>query len=158
MGTAPVAHVDEGDMTMIVESIFAELLGLSVQPAALPAEHGPAGGRLVGLVRIKGAWHGSVSVSCEQEAATRIAAVMLDREPRDAAEVADAMGEVANMTGGNVKALLPGPSLLSLPEVAEEGTPAAAVPGDLVSRLAFAIDGSPLVVTVVEQPKRDDAA
>jgi chemotaxis protein CheX len=157
MGTAPVAHVDEGDMTMIVESIFAELLGLSVQPAALPAEQGP-GGRLIGLVRISGAWHGSVSVACEREAALRIAAVMLDREPRDAAEVADAMGEVANMTGGNVKALLPGPSLLSLPEVAEEGSPAAAVPGDLVSRLAFAIDGSPLVVTVVEQPKRDDAA
>jgi chemotaxis protein CheX len=158
MGTAPVAHVDEGDMTMIVESIFAELLGLSVQPAALPAEQGPGGGRLVGLVRISGGWHGTVSVSCEREAATRIAAVMLDREPRDAAEVADAMGEVANMAGGNVKALLPGPSLLSLPEVAEEGTPAATAPGDLVSRLAFAIDGSPLVVTVVEQPKRDDTA
>jgi chemotaxis protein CheX len=158
MGNAPVAHVDEGDMTMIIESIFAELLGLSVQPAALPAEQGPGDGRLVGLVRISGAWHGTVTVACDREAATRIATVMLDRAPRDAAELADAIGEVANMTGGNVKALLPGPSLLSLPAVAEEGSPAATAPGDLVSRLAFAIDGSPLVVTVVEGSNRDDGA
>jgi chemotaxis protein CheX len=155
---APVAHVDEGDMTMIVESIFAELLGLSVQPAAPPAEPGPGGARLVGIVGISGAWHGTVSVTCDRELAVRIATAMLDREPRDGAELADAIGEVANMTGGNVKALLPGPSLLSLPEMAEEGSPAATFLGDLVSRLAFAVDGSPLVVTVVERTGEDGGA
>lgn len=62
------------------------------------------------------------------------------------------------MAGGNVKALLPGPSLLSLPEMAEEGSPAATFPGDLVSRLAFAVDGSPLVVTVVERTGEDGGA
>jgi chemotaxis protein CheX len=73
---------------------------------------------------------------------------MLGREPQGEAELVDAIGEIANMTGGNVKALLPGPSVLSLPEVAA-GT-AAAVPGRPVSRLAFAVDSSPLVVAVVE--------
>ncbi len=155
MGTAPVAQVDEGDVSMIVESIFAELLGLGVRPAALPAWPGPGDGRLVGLVRISGGWHGTVSITCDRDLAVRIAAVMLDRAPRDDAEVADAIGEVANMAGGNVKALLPGPSVLSLPEVATEGSPAAASDGQVVSRLAFAIDGSPLVVTVVEGAGRD---
>jgi chemotaxis protein CheX len=150
MGTAPVAQVDEGDITMIVESIFAELLGLSVRPA----EPGPGGGRMVGLVRISGEWHGTVSVTCGRDLATRIATVMLDRAPRDEAELVDAIGEMANMAGGNVKALLPGPSVLSLPEVAAEGSPAAG-DGRLVSRLAFAIDGSPLVVTVVEGAGQD---
>ena len=154
MGTVPVAHVDEGDVTMIVESIFAELLGLSVQPA----EPGPGDGRLVGLVRISGAWHGTVSVTCDRDLATRIATAMLDRAPRDDDEVADAIGEVANMAGGNVKALLPGPSVLSLPEVAGEGAASVATGGRPVSRLAFAIDGSPLVVTVVEDPGQDPAA
>jgi chemotaxis protein CheX len=72
--------------------------------------------------------------------------------------VADAIGEVANMAGGNVKALLPGPSVLSLPEVAGEGAASVATGGRPVSRLAFAIDGSPLVVTVVEDPGQDPAA
>jgi chemotaxis protein CheX len=147
VGTAPVAHVDEGDMTMIVESIFAELLGFGVLPAPLP-DPGTGDGRLTGLVRIDGAWHGTVGVSCDRALAVRIATAMLDRPPEGDAEVADAFGEVANMAGGNVKALLPGPSTLSLPEVTE----GAATPGDhLVSRLAFAIDGAPLVVSVMEE-------
>ncbi len=154
MGTVPVAHVDEGDVTMIVESIFAELLGLSVRPD----EPGPGDGRLVGLVRIRGAWHGTVSITCDRDLATRIATVMLDRAPRDEAELADAIGEVANMAGGNVKALLPSPSVLSLPEVAGEGSPAVARDGRLVSRVAFAIDGSPIVVTVVEDAGDDRGA
>jgi chemotaxis protein CheX len=146
MGSAAAARLDEGDLTVIVESIFAELLGLGVQPARLPA--GPGDGRWAGLVRISGAWQGTVSVTCGRELATRIATAMLGREPQGQAEVADAIGEIANMTGGNVKALLPGPSVLSLPEVAD--ATAAAVPGRPVSRLAFTIDSSPLVVTVVE--------
>ena len=32
-------------------------------------------------------------------------------------DVADALGELANVVGGNVKAVLPGPSVLGLPEV-----------------------------------------
>jgi chemotaxis protein CheX len=150
MGSAAAGQVDEGDLAMIVESIFAELLGLGVQPAYLPAEAGPGDGRLVGLVRISGAWHGTVSVTCERELAVRIAGAMLGREPQGEAEVADAIGEIANMTGGNVKALLPGPSVMSLPEVAAAASQAAAVPRQPVSRLAFAVDSSPLVVTVVE--------
>ena len=37
---------------------------------------------------------------------------MLDDE-----DVDDALGELANVVGGNVKAVLPGPSVLGLPEV-----------------------------------------
>jgi chemotaxis protein CheX len=147
--------VDEGDVTMIVESIFAELLGFGVLPAPVPSS--PAGDQLAGLVRISGEWHGTVTVTCDQELAGRIATAMLDRAPASPAEVADAVGEVANMTGGNVKALLPGPSVLSLPEVAG-GAAAAPPPGRVVTRLAFAIDSSPLVVTVVEDPDHPGGA
>jgi len=34
------------------------------------------------------------------------------------ADVADAVGELVNMVGGNIKSLMPGPSVLSLPAVA----------------------------------------
>ncbi len=36
------------------------------------------------------------------------------------AEIGDALGEMANIVGGNVKALMPEPSVLSLPQVALE--------------------------------------
>jgi len=35
----------------------------------------------------------------------------------DEEDVADGLGELANVLGGNVKAVLPGPSVLGLPEV-----------------------------------------
>ena len=44
---------------------------------------------------------------------------MLDEE-----DVADALGELANVVGGNVKAVLPGPSVLGLPEVGTAPNPA----------------------------------
>ena len=52
---------------------------------------------------------------------------MLDDE-----DVEDGLGELANVVGGNVKAVLPGPSVLGLPEVgsapAAGPTPAASSP------------------------------
>ena len=45
-------------------------------------------------------------------------------------DVVDAFGEIANVVGGNVKAVLPGPSVLGLPEesgVLVEGRRATAV-------------------------------
>ena len=35
----------------------------------------------------------------------------------DAEDIEDGLGELANVVGGNVKAVLPGPSVLGLPEV-----------------------------------------
>jgi hypothetical protein len=46
----------------------------------------------------------------------------------DDEDVADGMGELANVVGGNIKAVLPGPSVLGLPEVGS--APAASSPAD----------------------------
>jgi len=62
-------------------------------------------------------------------------------------DVADAVGELVNMIGGNVKSLMPGPSVLSLPVVAAGRV---ARPSDSVEacRLDATWAGSPLVVSV----------
>ena len=55
------------------------------------------------------------------------------------AEVVDALGELTNMIGGNVKSLLPAPSQLSLPMVSESVWPTT-VPGSVaVCRIAFTV-------------------
>ena len=63
----------------------------------------------------------------------------------DHEDVADAFGEIANVVGGNVKAALPGPSTLGLPQVG--AAPAVRNPED-VCRLEVLWRGQPLVVSV----------
>jgi chemotaxis protein CheX len=146
------AHVADEDIAMIVESIFTDLLGIQVQ--RIPGAHVLAAfDRTVsGLVQITGAWEGAVAVACPQELAHHAASAMFGGEPPGGAEVADALGEVANMAGGNIKALLPGPSRLSLPAVAEGSDLLLTVPGSsLLTEVAFQCLGLPLKVTVVQR-------
>ena len=66
-------------------------------------------------------------------------------ERLDAADVDDALGEIANVVGGNVKAVLPGPSVLGLPRT---GTaPEAGEPAD-TCRVEALWRGRPLTITV----------
>jgi chemotaxis protein CheX len=70
-------------------------------------------------VSVTGAWRGHVVIECSTAASHHAAAALLgvgDDDVTDA-DVADALGELANIIGGNVKALLPEPSALSLPYV-----------------------------------------
>lgn len=129
----------------VVESVFAELLDL---PAARPAAAQPAasGAMLRASVRISGAWRGEVVVDCPEELARRTAAAMWGGRPRDRGQVTDAIGELANMIAGNVKVLLPGPSRLSLPAVADAPAAASAPPHGVVADATVACDGQPLTV------------
>ena len=60
-------------------------------------------------------------------------------------DIADAFGEIANVVGGNVKAALPGPSALSLPDVG--AAPAVRNPAD-VCRVDVLWRGEPLSISV----------
>jgi len=67
-------------------------------------------------------------------------------------EVVDALGELANMVGGNVKSMLPGPSTLSLPAVVQGQV---AVPGaQVVREVALAWRGETLLVSLWQQAAR----
>jgi chemotaxis protein CheX len=72
---------------------------------------------VVASISVTGSWDGHVVVGCSEVAAISIAATMLDLDPDDVtpADILDAAGELVNVVGGNVKSLLPQPSLLSLP-------------------------------------------
>ena len=71
----------------------------------------------------------------------------------DLDDVRDALGELANMLGGNIKALLPAPSQISLPAVAIGSDYELSVVGTgEVARVAFTCDGQPLLVTLLQRP------
>jgi chemotaxis protein CheX len=133
-----------------VESVWATLLGLEVRRRALPTED-EAGRGWAGSVTISGAWQGEVRVQCSVELAHRAAAILfaIDRAAANAEQAEDALRELANVTGGNLMEVLPGPSKLSMPSVwncAEERGPDAS--GLLLSRLYFECQGEPLSVVV----------
>jgi chemotaxis protein CheX len=78
------------------------------------------------VVRVSGAWSGHVVIGFSSVGSRWAAAALLgiDVDEISPADVTDAVGELANVIGGNVKSLLPEPSALSLPYVltADNGT------------------------------------
>ena len=112
-------HVEESTLFELAETVWTSVLGLNLARAEAPPANGSTR-HMIGCVVITGAWEGAVT-----------AGIMFGTEPEAASddEVRDALGELANMIGGNVKALLPSPSQLSLPTVAEGKEFKLTVPG-----------------------------
>ena len=131
-----------------VETVWATLLGLQVERRAVPADS-QAG--WAGTVRISGAWDGEVRVHCSAELAHRAAAILfaVERAATNAAQAEDALRELANVTGGNLMEVLPGPSQLSMPSVWNGEGAAPEVAGLMLSRLYFECQGEPLSVVVL---------
>ena len=138
--------VDPGTVQEITEQAWLALVGedevLVPLPAPLPAD------TLSYWVEIVGPWTGAVVLTCGRDTAEELtrallrghAPVVLDDE-----DVRDALGEFANVVGGNVKALLPGPSVLGLPEVGTTPPPGREAE---TCRVAVLWRGSPLTVRV----------
>ena len=146
--TRPVitALIDPATVEAIAGETWIALVGddevIVPAPGDLPAD------TLSAWVDITGPWTGSVVLTTgRQTAADLTRALLREAAPEllDHEDVADAFGEIANVVGGNVKAALPGPSTLGLPEVGP--APAVRNPED-VCRIEVLWRGQPLVVSV----------
>ena len=148
-------HADIQEITqMIWEALFE-------QPLELAADAELTGGSTVtSFVHIDGAWCGVVLLQCPMGLAVELTAAMFDSDGGGAAvdegDVRDALGEIANMVAGNIKALLPEPCHISLPAVALGTDDTVSVPGTTpVTAVPFSAGGHPFIVTLLE---RSDAA
>jgi chemotaxis protein CheX len=151
-------HIGHELIDEIVETIWASTLGLTVRPCdqvALPA--GNAGFQ-TGCVQITGAWEGAITLSCADGLARRAAALMfsIDLDDVTTEHVHDALGELANITGGNLKAFFPEPCYLSLPAVVD-GTDYAfrVLASRVLARAAFQCQDAPFQVVVLERVDSD---
>lgn len=70
-------------------------------------------------VGVHGAWSGQVVLEIAPQAAELVARAMLGLDDVGPADVGDAVGELVNMVGGNVKSVMPSPSTLGLPMVVQ---------------------------------------
>jgi chemotaxis protein CheX len=136
----------------IIENIWNSVLGLQVSgaepPCALTGEY------LTSCVHITGAWAGALTIACPVDSARKAAALMFGMELKDAgdSEMQDALGELANIAGGNVKALLPSGCMLSLPTVVQGHDHKFVVPNSKVTGVtAFMCEGQTTVVKILER-------
>jgi hypothetical protein len=155
--------IDEATVQGIAEEAWSALVGdeefLVPLPGGLPDD------AVSSWVEIVGPWNGAVVLTTGRSTAEEIARCLLaEHAPPvlDVEDVEDAMGELANVVGGNVKAVLPGPSVLGLPEVGtapEPGLPADTCRVDLLWRgqsLTITVQGSAGVLDQHNPPFKNE--
>jgi hypothetical protein len=137
----------------IAEEVFTAMvdgepgvLQQAFEPVTLPAD------ATFAWVDVHGDQPGRVLLATEHETAmqlTRALLGMTDHEEVSDADYVDAVGEIANVVGGNVKALVPDPGPLTLPQVA---TTQPTDDATLLFDAPFTWRGRPLVISVWTLP------
>ncbi|SDF88082.1 chemotaxis protein CheX [Klenkia brasiliensis] len=114
--SAPITALIDGEtVTAVAGEVWSALVGEEelLLPRAVPVD-GPSS-----WVTVTGPWDGVVVLTCAASGTADLARSVLqldDDEQPTAEDVDDVLRELANILGGNVKSLLPGPSALGLPE------------------------------------------
>jgi chemotaxis protein CheX len=141
----------------ITREVWASVLSLMAESVPLdeatPASAG-LGTSFIGSIQIRGAWEGSVFIQAPMGLARRAAAIMfgLDEASVGSDEMCDALGELTNIVGGNVKAVLPSPCALSLPTVVQGIEPRLVVMHNQVLRTAgFRSEGHAFAVALLKR-------
>lgn len=140
------------DLITITQDVWSSFLALEL--GSVPVESAVlAGPVLTAVVRISGAWEGSLQLDCPQGHAVAAAATMFCAEIGTVTheQACDALGELANVVTGNVKSLLPAPSALSIPAVrttSPDPLDADGGPEALLRRVAFVAAPGPLHVSI----------
>ena len=144
-----VEVVSPDDVCIIAQDVWASFLAVHI--LQIQVDDALAGRpSMVGAVRVTDAWFGAVVLEMTPGLARSVAATMFGSTPDVVTdpEVVDALGELTNMIGGNIKSLLPAPSQLSLPMVSESVWPTT-VPGSVaVCRLAFSVGADIVQISV----------
>lgn len=128
MSVESVPNVD--DLAEMVDQVWISYLDPEgVNPLIRGDEQGDAGD-VHSSVSITGSWHGHLVYASSTIAARRAAAAFLAMETDEVSQedISDVLGELANIVGGNVKAMLPPGCFLSLPQVVMAPTSATRYP------------------------------
>lgn len=142
-------HLSSEDVAQIVTEVWRSMLGLDLELLAThPRFEGSA---VAGSVSVSGSVDAQISLEMSSPAASQFAAAMFGMSGDEVSDddVADAVGELTNMVGGNIKSLIAESSTLSLPVVAQGTTPTLrVVGGEILLRDMYVADDNLIRVTV----------
>ncbi len=117
MRTACLTQTYEAETQQIVLDVFTSMLTMDVERVDASAD--PSSRVLTATVHFVGSWKGALCMECTPQQTFEYTKRLLGIErPTEVSEdVCDAFGELANMIGGNLKAVLPPLVQLSMPSV-----------------------------------------
>jgi chemotaxis protein CheX len=112
-------EVNENDLAEMVEQVWMSYLDPEGINPLIPTYDENQPSEVHSSVSITGSWTGHVVYASSMTAAQRAAAAFLAMEAAEVSseDLSDVLGELANIVGGNVKAMLPPGCFLSLPQV-----------------------------------------
>ncbi|MBS1834588.1 MAG: chemotaxis protein CheX [Acidobacteria bacterium] len=119
MFTATSMDTYRDQVAQLFQDVFRMMLKLEVTLLTEPLELRPS--QVTSAVYFAGPWHGATLLECSLPLALVFTRrLMPDCDPQTFDDdVQDAMGELANIVGGNLKPLLPDGTVLSMPSVVQ---------------------------------------
>lgn len=153
-------ELNPNDIFQLAATIWEATLGIQIEAVS---SQPPSSKRrsTAACIQITGAWNGAILLDTPDSVARRAASAMFntDASKVQVTDLQDAVAELVNMVGGNVKALLPETCYLSLPAVVEGGDYSTRVPGSQVlTRVFFSSEGESVTISIVEKVKPQTAA
>jgi chemotaxis protein CheX len=143
--------VNEADLAEMVEQVWVSYLDPEGVSPLVPNGDDAQPSDVHSSVSITGSWTGHVVYASSTRAAKKAAAAFLAMEPDEvsAEDVSDVLGELANIVGGNVKAMLPPGAQLSLPQVVLAPESATTYPSaERVTGLYGLWEGEPVSISM----------
>ena len=110
--------VTPDDLHLLGEEVLAAFL-LAEAPAGLSDAQDGDDARVRASVAVSGGWNGWITLEVSRAAARDLTRRMLHAPDVSEEDVSDAVGELVNVLGGNVKSLLVDGSVLGLPQVGD---------------------------------------
>ena len=143
--------VTSTDLNRVVKTIWSTQLGLLLQeeePADFDSESTEKEAIVI-RVFFSGGFSGTLEQRCSRGLSSLAAAAAFASQGAElnSGEIRDVVAELAHMTAGNLKSMLPGNSQVSQPDTSDTST-------NNLERIAvagFSLDGEPLLVTLSRQ-------
>jgi hypothetical protein len=138
------------DLQRIVRTVWSTQLGLELQTANADglAPRLAAGDTVVVKIRFVGQFNGRLEQRCSPHVSLCAAAAAFAASGEDmgTSDIRDAVAEMAHMTAGNLKSVLPGKCEVAAggPSVADDAG------GSVVASAGFTFEGEPLSVEVIQ--------
>lgn len=149
------ASLSTDELNEIAIEVWSSMADIWLIPSPEIVRPNKTAGYVVSSVQVQGAWEGAVRLDMDMRLAMGTTAQLLGVQEADVSleDMRDAAGELANMTGGGLKALMPQPCSLSLPTVAtgDASFEFEIRHGRVILETSLSSDLGRLLVTVIEK-------